>query len=308
VASNITDLLDRVTDSSSSRPVISVLASPGKAIGASSINLSDVTNWTTASAVHLSIYTTQVVAGVTIKDTSSQTDFKGTLAGTTISNLTLTGGVDRAYTAGAIVELTPTSRYAKDLYDWGTTEHKQTGAHSNITADSVTNNGNYSQASGTFSIPVGALSTRSLTIPAAFRAYANGNQTGIADSVWTTIVLGTEDYDTGNNFASNTFTAPVAGRYHFDAQIATIGTAGLVQGLGIRLLKNGTTSISGAPSDYDNNVSYDFMFKNLSDTVNLNASDTIVLQGLLRLSGGTAGFAGDTTSITRLAGYLVSAT
>lgn len=117
----ITDLLTRVTDSTTGRPVISALAAPGKALAAVSVNITDATNWTTATAIHFSIYNTVVAGGLTVKDTSTQTDWKGTLAGTTISNLTLTGGTDRTYTAGAIVELTPTSRYAKDTYEWGIT-------------------------------------------------------------------------------------------------------------------------------------------------------------------------------------------
>jgi hypothetical protein len=109
--------LDRVTDSTTGRPVIGALAAPGKAIAAASINLSDATNWTTTTAIHISIYKTMVVGGVTVKDPTTQTDWKGTLAGTVISNLTITGGTDRAYVAGDIVEITPTARYAKDLYD-----------------------------------------------------------------------------------------------------------------------------------------------------------------------------------------------
>jgi hypothetical protein len=128
MASAITDLLDRVTDSTTGRPVISTLAAPGKAIAAASINISDATNWTTTTAIHFSIYKTKTVAGVTVKDTTQQTDWKGTLSGTTISNLTLTGGTDQAYTAGDIVELTPTARYAKDLYEWGAAHANQDGS------------------------------------------------------------------------------------------------------------------------------------------------------------------------------------
>jgi hypothetical protein len=117
MAASVTDLIDRVTDSTTGRPVISSLAAPGKAMAASSINISDATNWTTTTGVHFSIYQTQVVGGVTVKNPTTQTDWKGTLSGTTISNLTITGGTDRAYVAGDIVELTPTARYAKDLYE-----------------------------------------------------------------------------------------------------------------------------------------------------------------------------------------------
>lgn len=128
MAAGITDLLSRVTDSTTGRPVIAQLANPGKAIGASSININDATNWTTVTAIHFSIFNTITVAGVTIKDVSTQTDWKGVLAGTTITGLVQTGGVDRDYTAGALVEITPTARYAKDLYDWGISHANQDGS------------------------------------------------------------------------------------------------------------------------------------------------------------------------------------
>lgn len=133
----ITDLVDRVSDSSTGRPIIATLAAPGKTIGAASINLVAATNWTTSSAIHFSMYETTVVGSTVVKDASTQTDWKGTLSGVAVGNLTLTGGTDRAYTAGAIVELTPTSRYAKDLYDWAMTGHNQNGTHKTFTESSI---------------------------------------------------------------------------------------------------------------------------------------------------------------------------
>ena len=124
MASAITDLLKRVTDSTTGRPVIASLAAP-KAIGASSVTINDATNWTTTTAVDFSIYE---VTAAGIKDTTTQTDWKATLSGTTLSSLTITGGTDRAYSTGAKVEITPTSRWAKDLYDWGITHANQDGS------------------------------------------------------------------------------------------------------------------------------------------------------------------------------------
>lgn len=137
MAANITDLMSRVTDSNSGRPIIGELASPGKALAAASINLAAATNWTTESAIHFSIYETTTVGNLTVKDTTTQTDWKGTLSGTTIGNLTITGGTDRAYTAGAIVEITPTARYAKDMYDWAMAGHNQNGTHKVFTESNL---------------------------------------------------------------------------------------------------------------------------------------------------------------------------
>lgn len=137
MAGVITDLIDRVSDSSTGRPIIANLAAPGKSIGAASINLDAATNWTTSSAIHFSIYETTTVGSTVVKNPSTQTDWKGTLSGVAVSNLTLTGGTDRAYTAGAKVEITPTARYAKDLYDWAMVGHTQAGAHKAFTESDI---------------------------------------------------------------------------------------------------------------------------------------------------------------------------
>ena len=113
----ITDKLSKVTDSTTGRPVVPTLASPGHSIAGTSIDISDATNWTEDTPIHFTIYETTTVGGATVKDTTTQTDWKGTLSGTTISNMTIKGGTDRAYSAGAIVELAPTAGYARDLYD-----------------------------------------------------------------------------------------------------------------------------------------------------------------------------------------------
>lgn len=135
----VTDLLDRVTDSTTGRPVVSALAAPGKAIGASSFNLTDATNWTTTTGIHFSIYKVNAQG---YKDPTTQTDWKGVLSGTTVSNLTLTGGTDQAYNAGDIVELTPTARFAKDLYDWGSAHANEDGSLKTSAVQAALNLGN----------------------------------------------------------------------------------------------------------------------------------------------------------------------
>jgi hypothetical protein len=57
------------------------------------------------------------------------------------------------------------------------------------------------------------------TLPAflAFNSADDANQTGNGAEV--TIDFDTEVFDQGNNFAADKFTAPVAGKYHFDAQV-----------------------------------------------------------------------------------------
>jgi len=57
-----------------------------------------------------------------------------------------------------------------------------------------------------------------VTMPSqpAFLAIAASNQNNIAINTAVTVVLGTETFDQGSDFASNTFTAPVTGKYQLN--------------------------------------------------------------------------------------------
>lgn len=121
------------------------------------------------------MYKTTTVGSLTVKDTTTQTDWKGTLSGTTISNMTLTGGTDQAYSAGDIIEITPTAKWAKDIYDWGIAEHNQDGTHAAITATSVVASGNITAANF---VTTGGADTNGWTVGlgAPDTITANGNR------------------------------------------------------------------------------------------------------------------------------------
>ena len=61
-----------------------------------------------------------------------------------------------------------------------------------------------------------------MPLQSAFNARSNANQT-VATSDNTTVVLGTEVFDQNNDFSSNTFTAPVTGRYQLNGQVVATG-------------------------------------------------------------------------------------
>ena len=50
----------------------------------------------------------------------------------------------------------------------------------------------------------------------SFQFRASTGQTNKSANVTHTVLFGTEVFDIGNNFASNTFTAPVTGKYQFN--------------------------------------------------------------------------------------------
>lgn len=226
MAGSITDKFDRVTDSTTGRPIVTTLAAPGKAIAAASITLAAATNWTTTTAIHFVIYNTIVVAGVTVKDGTSQTDWKGTLSGTTISNLTLTGGTDRAYSAGAIVELTPTAAWAKELYDALITTLNIDGT---LKTDIVT----------TAKILNANVTPAKWTNPYKFSVYLTTATNTSAVGLGTKVPFNVEEFDSNNNYDNATnfrYTAPVAGFYQINWQV---GRANVANDTFAQLAKNG---------------------------------------------------------------------
>ena len=68
----------------------------------------------------------------------------------------------------------------------------------------------------------GRLITKNYPAFSVYQSTSVHNQ-AIATGTWTRITLDSENYDNGSNFASNYFTAPYHGIYHFDAKILLDG-------------------------------------------------------------------------------------
>jgi len=60
----------------------------------------------------------------------------------------------------------------------------------------------------------------------AFNVQASTDQTNIATGSYIDVVFGQENYDIGGNFASNTFTAPVTGKYQLNVNLRIDAVAG----------------------------------------------------------------------------------
>jgi len=108
----------------------------------------------------------------------------------------------------------------------------------------------------------------------AFMASPSGTQSNMADA--TTILLATEIYDVGSNFASNTFTAPVTGKYQLNASIRlqSVDTDSSYVYLEI------ATSNRSYYNVLDVNFSADLSYLNLSisTVADMDASDTAVMK------------------------------
>ena len=98
-----------------------------------------------------------------------------------------------------------------------------------------------------------------------------------------TITFGTEIFDIGSNFASNTFTAPVTGKYQICVQIGltTIDSAASFIGLDVHT-SNRHYYVLYDPDFGQDNIYWELAFSGLVD---MDADDTIVLKFLQ--NGGT---------------------
>jgi hypothetical protein len=139
-----------------------------------------------------------------------------------------------------------------------------------------------------------------VTAPAqpAFNAYPASTQSNIAINTTVTIVLGTEAFDQGSNFASNTFTAPVTGKYQLNLELmvnAVDSAAGFYQ---IQIV----TTNKSYNMTFDPNFAADTDYWCFTNSVlaDMDASDTAVVK--IYQSGGTAQTDIDTGSV--FSGYL----
>lgn len=131
MAANIND---KITSASSGVRPVNTTVSNIRNSGNTTLSCADLTGWPTASAVHFVTYKLDGTGNIVV---GTQSDWKGIVSGVTITDLVLTGGSDNGNAIGDIVVCLPTARYGKELYDALSTEHKLTGAHKDITADSL---------------------------------------------------------------------------------------------------------------------------------------------------------------------------
>jgi len=114
---------------------------------------------------------------------------------------------------------------------------------------------------------------------------SNQNDLAIGASTNVTIVYGNERYDVGSNFASNTFTAPVTGRYMLFSQIFLLNVD-KAQTYIQHYLKTSNVTYSNVVSNnqmFAADIAY--MTLNQSVVTDMDASDTAFVQ--INMYGGT---------------------
>ena len=141
-----------------------------------------------------------------------------------------------------------------------------------------------------------------VTMPSqpAFNVHPASGQDNIAINTAVTVVFGTERFDIGANFASNTFTAPVTGKYQLNVhlQLGPVDSAaGFYQ---LQLI----TSNRSYDLTVDPNFSADLTYYGITNSVlaDMDASDTAIIK--IYQNSGTAQT--DISASTSFSGYLVA--
>ena len=103
-----------------------------------------------------------------------------------------------------------------------------------------------------------------------FDVAKSSTQTISSGSV-TKVTWDTENYDIGGNFASDKFTAPIAGKYHMNA-LLTMSTITAGAGIGLIWYKNGSVFRSGHHQSTEINITFTLQSSVVFD---LSASDYV---------------------------------
>lgn len=176
----------RKASNGTTRPVVTYLQST-KTNGSTTATINAATGWNTTTGVDVQIYSKDTTGA---KVAGSETDWIGTLSGTTLSNLTLKAGTEPAsgYPAGtqSVVICSPTASWADSLMDGILTHADQDGT---LKADSV---------------DVTAVIKDSVITPAKFTSeLLNGWNTGIVPAPTSTV-------NNGNGSFTNTYASSIA--------------------------------------------------------------------------------------------------
>lgn len=268
--------------------------------GGTTLPLTSVTGLDTSTAVTL-----VVGAG-----TATEEVITGVVSGSDLINCVRgkEGTTDSAHSAGETVNMFFTETHWDDAMDGILVSHDQDGTlkdgavdAASVLASNVVTTAKIADDAVTAAkldgVDKSLLSTDSN--PYKFSVYRNAAWTD-GSGAFARVVFDTENYDTNNNFASGTYTVPVAGFYYMTAQVTTSTSAGSFNFSAI--YKNGAEFARGSTLVTTSSGTY-----SASSIVNglfqFAANDTIDVYHYGTGGAGVTGFAQ-----TRFTGFLVSRT
>jgi hypothetical protein len=137
----------------------------------------------------------------------------------------------------------------------------------------------------------------------AFFVYKSSTQT-LSDATWTLITFDTEQIDTDNAFASNTFTVPSGqtGTYVIGAYVEYNGDASNLRDTGMEIRINGT--VQARQQSYFEASYPSRQPQRIEKVVSLGAGDTVTIYGLLNVGSGTCQALGEDKG-TNFYGYKI---
>ena len=134
----------------------------------------------------------------------------------------------------------------------------------------------------------------------AFCVTPTSVQTNITAGDHVTVVFGTEIFDQNSDFSSNTFTAPVTGRYQLNAQLYVISLDSVSDFYQARIVTSNRNYEAVFDPDFGQDAVYwAFSINALAD---MDAGDTVTVS--LRQQSGTSQT--DIDNGSRFSGYLVA--
>ena len=141
-----------------------------------------------------------------------------------------------------------------------------------------------------------------VTMPnqSAFSVNPASDQSNIAVDTNLTVVFGNERFDQNADFASNTFTAPVTGKYQMNVRIYFQQTDSAATYIQLKLVTSNVDYQCVIDPDFGQDAVYWTM--ELTQLADMDANDTAYV--LVRQSGGTA--QADITTQSFFSGYLVA--
>lgn len=202
---------DKITEvANGGRPLVTTVLST-RSSGSTTLSCAALTNWPTNTAVHFATYQ---LGTDNKKDASTQTDWKGTVSGTSIQNLTATAGTDNGNSIGDIVEMMPTAYWAQDLAEALEVGHTTTGAHKAFSESNIVS---------TVNIQNDAVTPAKWLNNNVFLATMSSATGSVSASTFTKVPFDTEaqDFSSGYNPSNYRYTAAIAGVYLVSASLST---------------------------------------------------------------------------------------
>ena len=156
--------------------------------------------------------------------------------------------------------------------------------------------------SGVNSLNIDAAGIVTKPLQPAFLAQGANGQNNIGVGFTSTILLPTERFDNNNDFSSNTFTAPVTGKYQLNSHVYLTGAPTNANYIETYLTtSNRNFSAAITPSSYGGGgISYISM--EIAVLADMDAGDT----AFLRVAQGSGTQSTDVTQATAFSGYLVA--